>query len=280
MRIKRMGWRADLPDFRDYPLDHPKLPKGFAQSVLKPLADVGLKAESDLTGGVARLVDQGEIGSCTGHGVIALHEYADKKAFGRFTPLSRLFIYKATRNWMGVRGDTGAEIRNAMGALALFGAPPEEHYPYDVSVYDQEPSPFIYQLASNFKGTQYARLDRRGMSGHQLLEELKGALLHGWPFVFGFTCWESLDYVTKGRIPFPKDNERIVGGHCVDAIGFSDSMDCPNASRGAFLILNSWGRAWGDDGYGWLPYDYFLRGAAQDCWILTKADWVDTEAFK
>ena len=82
-----------------------------------------------------------------------------------------------------------------------------------------------------------------------------------------------------------RSGEKIQGGHAVVAAGYDDNRIIRNTStggpstRGALLIRNSWGTGWGDRGYGWLPYDFVLRGLAIDWWSLVKNEWVDTGQF-
>ncbi len=45
-------------------------------------------------------------------------------------------------------GDTGSFLRTTMGALSLFGVPPEEYWAYDVADFDKEPTAFCYAFAS------------------------------------------------------------------------------------------------------------------------------------
>ena len=49
--------------------------------------------------------------------------------------------------------------------------------------------------------------------------------------------------------------------------------------KGALKIRNSWGTAWGEAGYGWLPYSYIEAGLADDFWCLVKAEYVQTGQF-
>jgi hypothetical protein len=39
------------------------------------------------------------------------------------------------------------------------------------------------------------------------------------------------------------------------------------------------GAGWGENGYGWLPYEYLVRGLAEDFWSVLKKEWVDTGEF-
>jgi len=281
------GWIRDWPDFRDYTPETPK--------VQAMLADLGvakahvkapkLAATVDLRGYFSPIENQGAIGSCTAHAGVGVLEYSERRANGNHVDASRLFLYKVTRDLLGWTGDTGAFLRSTMGAMALFGVPPEKYWPYDVTKYDVEPTAFLYGLGQNFQAVTYFRLDPPGTARPDLLARIKSYLAAGLPSIFGFTVYSSIAQAqTTGKIPMPAGGEKVLGGHAVSVAGYEDGLVIKNTAsgtqtKGAFLIRNSWGTGWGQLGYGWLPYDYVLNGIATDWWVLSKAEWIATGQF-
>jgi C1A family cysteine protease len=305
-----MGWLADNPDFRDYTSETPEVKqllqsvsafpkratKAKAGALTADAAPLALPATIDLRAFCSPIEDQGGIGSCTANAGAGLLEYFERKAFGSHVEASRLFLYKATRNLLHWSGDTGAYLRTTMKAMAMVGACPEEYWPYSdsmvvpvgssVAPFDMEPTSFCYALGENYKATTYYRLDPLGTPYPTVLANIKNHLTAGLPSMFGFTVYQSYSTAgaNQGKFPFPSINERVVGGHAVVAVGYNDTMVISNplggpTTTGALLVRNSWGTSWGTAGYGWIPYEYVLRGLASDFWSLIKADYINTGNF-
>jgi len=293
-----MGWLPDYPDFRDYTVERGEVSlrlKRLAQKepvkdMLKKLgvaqpAKASIPKSVDLRKWCSPIENQGGLGSCTANAGVGLVEYYERRAFAKHIDASRLFLYKATRNLLHWTGDRGAFLRTTMAAMVLFGVPPEEYWPYLIEDFDKEPSSFCYAFAQDYQVIQYFRLDSLSTPKDLLLKRIKSFLAAGLPSMFGFSVFSSIEQANEdGKIPYPCRGEKILGGHAVVAVGFNDDIKIKNTTcgvetTGALLIRNSWGREWGDKGYGWLPYEYVLAGLAIDWWSLLKNEWVDTKEF-
>jgi C1A family cysteine protease len=183
-----MGWIPDYPDLRDYTEETTEVQQILAPAGLKKARakePAAPPATTDLRPWCSPVEDQGMLGSCTAHaGAGAIEYYA-----------SRLFLYKVTRNLMKMKGDTGAYLRTTMGAMVLFGVPPEEHWPYtdDEKKFDKEPPAFCYAFAQNYQTVKYFRHDPPGSKPETLLKRLKTHLCKGHPAMFGFTVYNSIE---------------------------------------------------------------------------------------
>ena len=247
-QTKRYGWIPDLPDHRDH-------------VYAAPLAALGpLPPRLDLRAGCPPVYDQGELGSCTANAIAGALEFDQMKQGqpGAFVP-SRLFIYYNERVIEGtVDEDAGAMLRDGMKTVAKDGAPHERLWPYIISKFRTRPSLTSYTDAARHPAVLYQRLT-------QDLTQLKGCLAAGFPFVFGFSVYESFESETvakTGHAPMPEPSERQLGGHAVLAVGYDDSREW-------FVVRNSWGSHWGINGYFTMPFTYLVdNNLSDDFWTV------------
>ncbi len=246
-KVQRYGWIPDLPDHRD-----------FMYAAPAPF-QTNIPASVDLTSKCPPVYDQGALGSCTANAIGGAIEFDQiKQGVKEFTP-SRLFIYYNERVIEGTVGtDAGAQIRDGIKTVAQIGAPAETDWPYDINHFLDKPPDTAFTDAKQHLVVLYQRLI-------QDLNTLKGCLASGYPFVFGFTCYEELEsktVATSGILPLPASGEKAIGGHAVMCVGYDDG------SR-MFTVRNSWGTGWGLKGYFKMPYSYLTdKSLASDLWTI------------
>ena len=280
------GWLSPLPDLRDYTTGHDEI-RVFNKRLGLTAKKHKMPPVVDLRRWCSPVEDQLSLGSCTAHAGAGIVEYFERRAFGKHIEASRLFLYKATRNMMQVSGDTGAWLRDTMGALVMCGVPAEKYWPYDTDKFDNEPGSFVYALADNYQSLKYFCHDPLGLDlpVTDILTSVKKYIETGIPSMFGFWGFQSFEESEQpGDIPYPCKGESAQWGHAVVAMGYDDNKRirntlCDTVTNGALLIRNSWGTDWGDDGYGWLPYDYILNRLALDFWSLIEMKWIDSGEF-
>jgi C1A family cysteine protease len=171
--------------------------------------------------------------------------------------------------------------------MTLCGIPDEKYWPYIVEDFDNEPGSFIYSIADDYRSLKYFCHDPLGANipAPAVLESVKKYLSAGIPSMFGFWGFPSFDNTNiPGGIPYPCPGEQAQWGHAIVATGYDDNKKvvntkCKKETNGALLIRNSWGKGWGEEGYGWLPYEYVLNGLALDFWSILEMGWIDTGQF-
>jgi len=242
----RYGWIPDLPDARDRMYRAPR--------------KTALPKSVDLRATCPKIYDQGDLGSCTANAIAAAIEFDQRKEklAQTFTP-SRLFIYYNERALEGsVSTDSGAMLRDGIKSVASQGACAEPMWPYVEQKFADRPPAPCYKAGKLHPAVQYSRVPRD-------LGQLKACLASGYPFVFGFTVYESFEsdaVAHSGIASMPQADETALGGHAVMAAGYDDA-------HGRFLVRNSWGVDWGMGGYFTLPYAYLANAnLADDFWTI------------
>jgi len=262
MAKRQYGWVPDRPDQRDY-----------LYSAIRPV--VRLPKKVDLREFCSVVENQEALGSCTANALAGNLEYLDRKGitfpFGDrdnydrrterdlgYTDVSRLFIYYNERVLEGtVDYDSGATLRDGIKTLKKTGVCWETTWPYLIGKFSRKPSKQSYREAKKHRIESYHRIST--------LSEMLTCLAEGYPFVFGFTVYESFQsqrVAKTGAANMPGKKEKVLGGHAVLAVGY-------NQKQKRFLVRNSWGAKWGKDGYFTMPYEY-LETLAADFWTIRK----------
>jgi C1A family cysteine protease len=269
------GWLPSAPDFRDYAPDAPpasELLKGLGNGQANGRASA---ASVDLREYFVEVDDQGSLGSSSAHACAALVQYFERRAHGRLLRPSRLFLYQNALRLAGVSGDCGCDLRTTLRAMIHCGIPPERYWPYEVERFAAQPDAFLYCFGEPYRGLVYLRLDGAKSTGAENLQSIKSFLAAGFPAAFGFAVPDSL--TDDGNIPYRPTFDAPQGGQAMLAVGYDDRW--LRGSRGAFLVRSSWGRDFGEEGYGWLPYAYVEEYLAMDFFTLLHADWIESGEF-
>jgi C1A family cysteine protease len=248
---RKYSWHPDLPDHRDL---------GYEQRIKV----ARLPTSVDLTHYCSQVEDQGDLGSCTGNAIAGHLEFLEDEDGVPFKDISRLFIYYNERLMEGTVGqDAGARIRDGIKGLAKYGAAGEVVWPYDIKKFATKPPKAAYADGLTRKISSYYRIADGDLAS------MMDCLAQGFPFVFGFSVYEdfeSAQVARTGLLRMPTSGERLLGGHAVLAVGYSQITR-------RVLVRNSWGPSWGRRGYFTMPFDYISsKNLANDFWTIRRGD--------
>lgn len=211
--------------------------------------------------------NQGEMGSCVGWAsAYAAHTLAEKRRgllsspqFAINTAFSPSFIFnqiKLSPNDC----EGGSYIEDALQLMVQQGSLPMDQFPYSDTACQRTPTTDEQDKAYAYAIDDFRRLGGwRSSTVHIATRE---AIAKGNPVVFGMMVGKTfMRHRGEGAITFTERDRTLLdqeiqsnvtsfGGHAMTVIGYDDRK-----FGGAFLIMNSWGKSWGDNGFAWLTYD-------------------------
>lgn len=220
-----------------------------------PYSGTELPNSFDLSSNLPPAGNQGRQNSCVAWTVAyAYKSYQEKKEENQnyivngqlnlnavFSPA---FIYNQINN--GVDG--GSYFTDALNILSQQGAVKWSDMPYNELDYLTKPNNTQKNKAKNYRIDFWRRVNIYDQ------KEIKAQINAGFPVIIG--AMVDREFSDRGKNLSAQDyiwsnvggNQQ--GGHAMLVVGFDDS-------KGAFKVLNSWGRDWGRDGYCWITYNLF-----------------------
>lgn len=266
---KILNLKKDEADERDYKVSNlicPKCGNGLLTDLHQLSCEEKLRVTEnipvDWTPYMSPVKDQGSFGSCVGFAVAAMKEFQEQKEHYEEVlagktykrkqdnyDLSEAWVYWNSKKIDPWPESEGTSIRCAMRVLHKIGIPCEAGWEYD-DRFKGEPKSWAKLIAKWGLIDSYWRIEG--------IEELKVAL-NQQPVVIGIGCFEEIFNPNNGVVPYPANPDNIYGGHAICAVGYDEDKELVK-------FKNSWSTAWGDEGYGYLPYSY-IRDFMWDGWV-------------
>ena len=195
----------------------------------------------------------------------------------RFSPAFLFNQIKLNRNC------EGSYIKYAMDNMYSVGAVPYNQFPYDDRTCAKEPDNTLKASAKSFKIRGFQRLtedSRQNAKAYEVLA-IKQNLAQGSPVIIGMQVGGTfMSQMNGAEVWIPRQDDydmRGFGGHAMCIVGYDDFHN----EGGAFLIMNSWGTAWGKNGFAWVRYTDFkyFNVESYGLYPMGNADKRDLEEF-
>lgn len=231
--------------FEDTPAPAPKL--GLA-------AQAELPRRIDLRAQCAPVEDQGQTNSCVANAIVGALELHQRKAGQPPIDLSRLFLYFNARSLAKSEGeDCGSFIHHGMAAVLAYGVCEERMWPFERAMVTTRPTDACFQNAQSYEAIQFARTPQG--------EPALAALAQGLPVAFGIVLPSECYQVAAqtGTIPSPDTipAQSAPSGHAMLIVGY-------DLDEKAYIVRNSWGAGYGQNGYINIPFAVMERHAHPD----------------
>lgn len=243
MSTKIYDYIKSVPDKRDYRFGDSNIDASrLSENSEKPFYKIK----------VARIEQQGALSSCVSFGMTTAFEHLVQTLCNdNDFQASPLYNYTQSRilDSENLSEDIGTTLRSGCGNLRLTGICRDSVWPYTRTNSFLSIPENVTREASLLSGMiDYFEVNRN----RQVIKYIVGDLNLLIPFGFTvYTSFESDKVYETGDVPMPDmTKEKILGGHCCNITGWDDD-------RQVYFFVNSYGKEWGNDGEGTIPYAYF-----------------------
>jgi C1A family cysteine protease len=209
--------------------------------------------------------NQGGTGSCVGwacaDGVLRAH-LVEAGKLSEQQLLSPRFVWMASKETdaYNVRPQTfieeaGTTLKAAMDVIRKYGCVLEEDLPFAIDTHMYKgPERGFYAKASTRKAANYFNLALN-------FNEWKSWLANHGPILAGLNVDDTWDDAAKTQGKLDKYKAKTAyGGHAVAIVGYSGDR---------FIIRNSWGTSWGDQGFAYASTDYVKAAFFEESYGIT-----------
>ncbi|HEX7312955.1 MAG TPA: C1 family peptidase [Pyrinomonadaceae bacterium] len=182
--------------------------------------------------------------------------------------LSEEYLNYAANQVSGENGD-GDFFDRLDAGYQKWGIVPEASVPYQSAQVASVPQGALDagRLWTRFRVDFIKPWDSSKGASQSQLDQAVAYLDRNVPVAFGGWWPSDVEWgttVVKGievmKVPAPsKKGTTVFDGHSVPLVGYR--RDSAFAGGGYFVFRNSWGSGWGDNGYGYMPFDYVLKFA-------------------
>jgi hypothetical protein len=222
-----------------------------------PLTRAFLPELIDLSSRMPAVGQQGRQGSCTAWAVAyaARSYYSGLTNNGRLTSTgiaSPAYIYGLITNPAG-KCQSGSSISDAMDLLVSEGAASLKDMPYSERSCPLPSNKLRDRVreAGTFQIERFIQIYNNDGSADALLDKIKTELARGHPVVTSVNADRAFDSIRGRTVWHRKSSPHVMnngdGWHAITLVGYNEKGQY-------FKFINSWGRGWGDRGFGRLSY--------------------------